>query len=74
MAPPVNETQVQLGSVFTPGDLSNSAWQNGSTMFPQSKSLGQTTSIAHSVPIWGVVAIALLLGFLELRRKRLGGR
>jgi hypothetical protein len=72
---PGTVTQGALASVYTPGDVTNTAWQNGSTLSPPNVSLGQATSVAHAVPIWGVVAVALLLAFLELRRKRLmGGR
>lgn len=72
--PPVNETQVQLANAFTPGDATNSAWQNGSTLVPRTAALGQNGTLPHSVPIWGVAVVALILAFLELRRKRLGGR
>jgi hypothetical protein len=72
---PGTVTQQALASAYTPGDATNQAWQNGSTISPPNVALGQSTSIAHSVPIWGVVVVALLLAFLELRRKHLmGGR
>jgi hypothetical protein len=72
---PGTVTQTALASAYTPGDVTNQAWQNGSTISPPNVALGQATSTAHSVPIWGVVVVALLLAFLELRRKRLiGGR
>ena len=72
---PGTVTQTALASAYTPGDVLNQPWQNGSTLSPPNVSLGQATSVAHAVPIWGVIAVALLLAFLELRRKRLmGGR
>jgi hypothetical protein len=72
---PGTVSQATLAATYTPGDVTNQAWQNGSTITPANTGLGQATSIAHSVPIWGVIAVALILAFLELRRKRLmGGR
>jgi hypothetical protein len=70
---PGTVSQGALAQVYTPGDVSNQAWQNGSTLSPPNTGLAQQTSIGHSVPIWGVVVVALLLAFLELRRKRLMG-
>ncbi len=71
---PGTVSQAALAAAYTPGDVTNQAWQNGSTITPPNVSLAQqVSSTAHSVPIWGVVAVALLLAFLELRRKRLMG-
>jgi hypothetical protein len=71
---PAGETFTQLSSVYTPGDVSNQAWQNGSTNQPQTSQLGQTVTGQHTVPIAGVVAVAAVLALLELRRKRIVGR
>lgn len=67
-------TFTQLSSVYTPGDVSNNAgMEGGSNSYLASAATGQAKA-KGGVPIWGVAAFALLIGFLELRRRRMGGK
>jgi hypothetical protein len=65
----------QLSAVYTPGDVRNNAgMEGGSNSYLASAATGQRTAAPKGVPIWGVAAVALVIAFLELRRRRLGGR